>query len=364
MITLYTVTLTVACCVAVAFVIASERRTRAVDAQGPDAQWVTTSTLAVLAASCATLSTLAYAMAGPNDENLMPLVIGDISMPLSIGLILAAVRRAAGKRRTFASVSVTLSIAVGATTLLLSPDTGQSVKLIVLAALSILTALSCVRTTLPPLGARLIGVTLAVYAAYCLARFAVPFFTDADQLSVRYVFGRGASTVVAAIAVGLVAWGTIVIIRRAQAPEPTSIVSSQTLTNWIEALLAQRDVVLAVTVSVPALPLHRAAFGRAWAHAIAAAVTRASTTVLPTGSVIGNVAPGVVVALQFSATLDIDVIRGQLQDAYEGMLPASAPADPPDLEIEQLSIFSVADVRRFTRQARIAARRAMTSQGV
>lgn len=362
MITLYTVTLTVACCVAVAFVIASERRTQAVDGQGPDAQWVTTSTLAVLAASCATLSTLAYAMAGPNDENLMPLVIGDVTMPLAIGLILAAVRRAAGKRRTFASVSVTLSVAVGATTLLLSPEAGQSVKLIVLAVLSILTVLSCVRTTLPPLGVWLIGATLSVYAAYCVARFAVPFFMDEPY--VRYVFGRGASTVVAAVAVGLVAWGTIVIIRRAQAPEPTSIVSNETLTNWIEALLAQRSVVLAVTVSVPALPLHRAAFGRAWAHAIAAAVTRASTTVLPTGSVVGNVAPGVVVALQFSATFDIDAIRAQLQEAYERMLPPSAPTDPPDLEVQQLSIFSVADVRRFTRHARITARRAMTSQGV
>jgi hypothetical protein len=364
MITLYTVTLTVACCVAVAFVIASERRTRAVDGQGPDAQWVTTSTLAVLAASCATLSTLAYAMAGPNDENLMPLVIGDVTMPLAIGLILAAVRRAAGRRHTLAIVSVTLSIAVGATTLLLSPEAGQAVKLIVLAVLSILTVFSCVRTTLPPLGAWLIGATMAVYAAYCVARFAVPLFVDADQVYVRYVFGRGPSTVVAAVAVGLVAWGTIVIIRRAQAPEPTSIVSNETLTNWIEALLAQRSVVLAVTVSVPALPLHRAAFGRAWAHAIAAAVTRASTTVLPTGSVVGNVAPGVVVALQFSATFDIEVIRAQLQEAYERMLPPSAPTDPPDLEVQQLSIFSVADVRRFTRQARIAARRAMTSQGV
>ena len=93
MITLYTVTLTVACCVAVALVVASERRQRSADSH-----WATTSTLAVLAASCATLSTLAYAMAGPNDENLMPLVIGDVSMPLSIGLILAALRRAAGRR--------------------------------------------------------------------------------------------------------------------------------------------------------------------------------------------------------------------------------------------------------------------------
>ena len=60
MITLYTVTLTVACCVAVALAVVFERR-----AKSSDAQWVTPATLAVLAASCATLSTLAYAMSGP-----------------------------------------------------------------------------------------------------------------------------------------------------------------------------------------------------------------------------------------------------------------------------------------------------------
>ncbi len=160
MITLYTVTLTVACCVAVALVVVFERR-----AKSADAQWVTTSTLAVLAASCATLSTLAYAMAGPDDENLLPLVIGDVSMPLSIGLILAAVRRAAGRRRTLAILAVTLSVAVGATTLLLSPDTGQTVKLLVLAMLSGLTALSCLRSPIPALGAWLVGLTMAAYGA-------------------------------------------------------------------------------------------------------------------------------------------------------------------------------------------------------
>src|SRR6187431_2773901 len=169
MITLYTVTLTVACCVAVALVVVTERRTRTADAR-----WATTSTFAVLAASCATLSSLAYAMSGPDGENLMPLVIGDVSMPLSIGLILAAVRRAAGRKRTLVILSVTLSIAVGATTLLLSPDAGQAVKLLVLAVLSALTALACLRSPLPPLGAWLVGATMSTYGVYCALRFGLP----------------------------------------------------------------------------------------------------------------------------------------------------------------------------------------------
>jgi len=359
MITLYTVTLTVACCVAVALVVVSERRTRTADTN-----WVTTSTFAVLAASCATLSSLAYAMSGPDGENLMPLVIGDVSMPLSIGLILAAVRRAAGRKRTLVILSVTLSIAVGATTLLISPDAGQAVKLLVLAVLSGLTAVSCLRSPIPPLGAWLVGLTMATYGVYCALRFGLPLLIGADHRYVRFAFERGPSTIAAAIAVALVAWGMIVIIRRSHAPEPTQIVTNATLTNWIEALLAQRDVVLAVTISVPALPLHRAAFGRPWAQAIDTAVTRAAGEVMTAGSVIGRVAPGVLVALQFATTFDLAVTRTQLQESYERMLPPSAPTDPPDLEVRQLRITSVADVRRFTRHARTAARRAMASQGV
>ena len=364
MITLYTVTLTVACCVAVALVVVSERRTRSADPHSSEPRSVTTSTFALLAASCATLSTLAYAMAGPNDENLMPLVIGDVSMPLSIGLILAAVRRAAGKRRTLAILSVTLSVAVGATTLMLSPDTGQTVKLLVLAMLSSLTALSCLRSPIPALGAWLVGLTMAGYGLYCALRFGIPLVLGQQHPYVQYGFTRGPSTIAAAVAVGLVAWGMIVIIRRSQAPEATPIVSNETLTNWIEALLAQRNVVLAITISVPALPLHRAAFGRAWAQAISTAVTQAAGTVLPAGSVIGRVAPGVIVALQFTTNFDLAVIRGLVQESYERMLPPSAPTDPPDLEIQQLSITSAADVRRFARRARTAARHAMTSQGM
>jgi len=359
MITLYTVTLTVACCAAVALAVVFERR-----AKSSDGQWVTPATLAVLAGSCATLSTLAYAMSGPGDPNLLPLVIGDVSMPLSIGLALAAVRRAAGRRRTFAILAVTLSVAVGATTLLLSPDTGQTVKLLVLAMLSGLTALSCLRSPIPALGAWLVGLTTAAYGLYCALRFGVPLVVGPEHPTVQLAFDRGMSTIVATVAVGLVAAGLIVIVRRSQAPESTAVVSTETLTNWIEALLAQRNVVLAITISVPALPLHRVAFGRAWANSIASAATEAAAAVLPTGSVIGRVAPGVLVALQFTTTFDLATVRARLVQSYERMLPPSAPTDPPDLEIQQLNLTSASDVRRFARHARLTARRAMTSQGV
>lgn len=359
MITLYTVTLTVACCVAVALVIVSERRARSAD--GP---WASASTLSVLGASSATLSTLAYAMSGPEDDHLIPLLIGDVSMPLSIGLILAAVRVAGRMPRTFLIFSSTVSVAVGATTLLLSPETGQAVKLVALALLSLLTVFSCVRGSLPVLGAWLVGATLTVYAAYCLVRFGASLLQVDLHPYIETGLSRSVATIVAAVAVGMVAWGMIVIIRRGQGPEPTAVVTNETLTNWIEALLAQRSVVLAITVTVPALPLHRAAFGRAWAQAIATAVTRATADVLPTGSVIGRAAPGSLVALQFGTNVDLDAIRSGLQETFEMLLPSPAPTDPPDLEVEQLNITAVSDVRRFARRARSAARRVLNSQGV
>jgi hypothetical protein len=358
MVTLYTVTLTVACCVAVALAVASERRGRSADSS-----WMTASTLAVLAASCATLSTLAYAMSGPNDENLLPLVIGDVSMPLAVGLLLATVRRSAGERRSFLSLTLVVSFAVGATTVLLSPAAGQAAKLLALALLSLLTALTCLRSRLPRLGALLIGLTMAAYAAYCLLRFALPLALGPDH-RYAFAFDRAASTIVAAVAVGLVAWGTITIIRRSPASETSAIVSSETLTNWIDALLAQRRSVAAVAVSAPALPLHRAAFGRSWANDITHAVTEATEKGMPTGSVIGRVAPGVLVALQFGPTVDLEATRSSLQHAYERALPQPAPTEAPDLEVELLSLTSVADLRLFARRARSAARHAMTSQGV
>ena len=264
MITLYTVTLTVACCVAVALVVVSERRTRTADAR-----WATTSTFAVLAASCATLSSLAYAMSGPDGENLMPLVIGDVSMPLSIGLILAAVRRAAGRKRTLVILSVTLSIAVGRNHAAGLARCGPGGE-----AAGARRAQRPDRAGLPaqsPPPARSVagrGDDGDCTGSTARCASAVPLVIGTDHRYVRFAFERGPSTIAAAIAVALVAWGMIVIIRRSQAPEPTAIVSNATLTNWIEALLAQRDVVLAVTISVPALPLHRAAFGRPWAQAI------------------------------------------------------------------------------------------------
>jgi hypothetical protein len=356
MITLYTITLTVACCVAVALVLGSERRRNA------EQSWLTTSTLAVLAASCATLSTLAYAMTGPDDANLVPLVIGDITMPLCIGLIVAAMRRASGRRNTFALPVLVLSLGVGAVTLFVSIETGQLVKLMMLALFSLAAAASCLWGGLPAVGARLVGGSLLFYGLYCILRLVAPSIWGPDSPAVQDFLSRGPSTIVAAIVVALVAWGTILIIRRANADDTASIVTSDALTDWIGALLVQSSQVSAVGVSVPDLPLHRAAFGRAWAQAVATAVDRGVRAAAPVGSVVGKVAPAALVALQFGSAVEFEELRTRLQESYEGMLPRVAPTDAPELLIEPLLITSEADLRRYARRTRSTARRAMTSQ--
>jgi hypothetical protein len=355
MITLYTITLTVACCAALALVLGTERR-RATES------WASTSTLAVLAACCATLSTLAYAMAGPDSENLVPLIIGDVTMPLCIGLAVAAMRRAGGHRASWALPAVVVSIGVGAVTLFASADVGQIVKLVVLALFCLSGTVTCLRSDLPARGARLVSGGLLFYGLYSILRLIAPMVWHPESEIVTDYLGRGTSTAAAAASVAVVTWGAIIVIRRSHSDETASIVTSDALTDWIGALLVQSPSVSAVAVSVPDLPLHRAAFGRAWAQAVTVAVDRGVRAATPVGSVVGKVGPGALVALQFGSAVEFDDLRTRLQESYEGMLPRTAPTDPPDLRIESLVITSEADLRRFARRTRGAARRAMSFQ--
>lgn len=360
MVTLYTIILALACCVAVALAIRSEWRGRTAESS-----WITPSTLALLAATCATQATLAYAMSGPSDENLFPLLIGDVSMPLSIGLLLGVVRVAAGKKQTLAVYCVVISLGVGATTLLASPEAGQAAKLLVLTVFSWMTAFTCLRERLPRRAAWLIGISTALYGTYCLLRFSSPLLVgdEAAAAIVGIVFARGTATIVAAALVAVIAWGVIDLIGQSQTSEPTSVVSREALTNWIGALLAQRSEVAAVAVSVPDLALHRAAFGRVWAQTIVSALGDATRAGMPPGSIVGRVTPGVLVALLFSPVVDLPAIQSRLQESYTAALPATRPTEPPDLRVELLSFSTVADLRRFARQSATSARDPVSSQG-
>lgn len=358
MVTLYTITLTVACCLAVVLVLGAERR------RTDESSWLTPSTLAVLSASCATLSTLAYAMAGPAGSNPIPLIIGDVTMPLAIGLIAAAMRRAAGRRHSYALLFLIVSAAVGAVTLLVSVDAGTSTKLAVLALFSFVVAVTCFRGPLPVLGSRLIGFSVLFYGAYCLVRLAGPPVWGADSAVVRLTLTQGPATIVAAVMVAIVAWGSILVIRRINAGDNGAIVTHEALSDWIGALLAHNPSVTAIAVSVPDLSLHRAAFGRGWAQSISTAIDRAMRSAMPVGSVVGKVGAGAVVALQFGSAVEFDELQARIQQSFDGMLPRTAPTDPPDLTIEPLTITTEADVRRYARRARATARRAMSFQGV
>lgn len=358
MVTLYTITLTVACCIAVALLVVGDRRARA-----GGASWVTTSTLAVFTACAATLSTLAYAMAGPNSDNLLPLVIGDVTMPLAVGLLVATLRRAAGRRRSLASSALVISLAVGAMTLFVSIEAGYAAKLIVLALFGFTATITCVRAGFAPLCSWLVGGTTALYAAYSLLRLVGPIVAG-DDPTMQAAVGLETATIVAAIAVGAISVGVILIIRRSDAPEPSPVVSSEALTDWIGALLSQRSAFAAIATSVPDISLHRAAFGRPWAQAITEAVTRATVAAMPSGSVVGHANSDVLVAIQFGQALDLEMFRARLQEGYEHLLPRWAPTDPPDLQVETVQVTHPSDIRRYARRMRTATRRAAALQGM
>jgi hypothetical protein len=360
MVTVYTIALTVACCLAVVLVISSERRSRPVDSS-----WVTTSTLALLAAASATLSTLAYAISGPNDEYLLPLVIGDVTQPLSVGLLAACVRRASGTphNQTWAVYFLLLSLGVGAVTVWVSPAWGTDVKLVALAAFSVIGAVACWRgrARLAPLGAALVGGPLLVYAAYCVARLiSLRLSAPVDPL-VLTVFGRGMATIIAAATVAVIALGVILILRGSQGDTRSTLVSDQELKNWVEALLVSNTSVTAIGVSVPDILLHRIAFGRPWAMSVLAAAMRATVESVPASSIVAQVTPEAFVALRFGdgdGNIDIDVTRARMREVYAESIPPAPPTRPPELVVEALLLSTSADVRRFARNSRARTRAA------
>lgn len=358
MITLYTIALTIACCAALAIVIGADRR------QGtPVVQRgrLTAASLAGLAASCAILSTLAYAMSGPNDENLLPLFVGDVTMPMSLGLLAAAMERAArrGGVRATAIVAGVISLGVGTVTLVVGPEAGQSAKLAVLGLFSALTVFICVRGDLPRRGAILVGASTGVYGVYCLLRLLVPFLSSADYPLAVLLLSRGPSTIVAAIVIVLTAWGVILVLRGSGSESTSTILSSRDLVKASRGLGVDRHEVEALSVTVPDLPLHRVAFSRAWAHALALAVSDTVRSVAKEGDVIGEVAPGSLVVLSSDAMADLEAVQSSLQEGFAARLPPDAPTEPPEVRVERLTIHSSDDLRRHRSRTRSAARRAI-----
>lgn len=347
-VTLYTLALTIACCIAVAAVLTFDRRGRT---DPTWATWATTSTFAVLAASCATLSTLAYAISGPGDDNPVALVIGDISMPLCLGLLLATMRRAAGHRRTFIVFSIVISTAVGLVTLLGGVDLGLTVKLIALALFSGLIVVTCVRGPLPRLGAHLVGWSLGAYGLYCLVRAVAPT-----------LLGQGLSSLVAAVVIVLVVIGVVTIIRRAGRGGSDGVLSLPALTRAVGERTAAGAVLPATAITMPDLPLHRGAYGRAWAQALHASLSRAALQSLPPGSTVGEIAPGVLVALSDPGTEPADPpTPAALRAAMS--VPDPAPADVPELQLDPLPLHGPADLDRYARLMRRTTRDATTRSG-
>lgn len=358
MVTVYTIGLTVALCAAVALTIAIENRAGTAPGAG-----TAPSRLSILAASFATLSTLTYLMAGPDHVNLFSFAISNTAAPLSAAFLAAALRALAG-RRTYLVPSIVLCVGAGVVTATVSPDAGFTTKLIVSTLLAAFAAISCATSDVPRTGRALVSASMSVYAAYTGAQAFVPLIWGPDAPGVQATLSIGPSLLVAGVCVAGVTAGTVMIIKPPAAVDSVRVVNGRALTDWVAALLTQGSSVTAVTVSTPDLPLHRVAFGRRWTAAISRAVDDAVLSAMPVGSIVGRVAPGALVALQFGTAVAFDELRSRIEASYGERMPRAAPAEAPEPVIEPLIITAEADLQRYARRARATARRAMSAQGV
>lgn len=355
---LYTLTLTLACLVAVTVAVGAERAQR----RG-DSSRAFSLTLLSLAPFCATLSTVAYATAGAANDARMPLVIGDISMPLAVGVFWAGLRRADGKSASWAQIAVGISLLVGVLTLAVSPEAGQTAKLLALALFSALCVLECARGAMPRRARWVIGASTGLFGIYCLVRAA----SSVEDQTTGVWLGTAPSLVVAAITVAAVTVGVMFLYRGMPGARATTITSSRVFTKSVRAALrpgnsaatpaatAAATPVRVLVVSIADFSLQRAAFGMIWARALEDALQAAVAAVTPPATTFGAIARGAIVALP-APTAD-DALADVIQEAFARGLSDATPIDIPDLTVQYVELSSLADLAALSRRLRVALRR-------
>ncbi|WP_133177875.1 hypothetical protein [Microbacterium testaceum] len=153
---------------------------------------------------------------------ILPLVLGDVAMVLSPALLAVAVAVLDGRRARVTSaavLAVTLIVAIVTATVPLPAS--LAVKALALAVTSGACAWACARARIEPYGPlRVIGITTAVFALYCVARVAVGLAAGWDSGLFRAGFSFAPATVLGGVAVIVV--GAAVIRLRFAAPSPPS----------------------------------------------------------------------------------------------------------------------------------------------
>lgn len=318
--------------------------------------------LAGIAAFAALLSTLGYVIAGNAPRSSMPLVIADTTMPLAIGLLWAAMRRARGATQSVLPALIVPSALVGVTTLWISPDAGQYAKLGVLFLFSGLTAWECFRPGIPrSLGRSVVGVATGIYGVYCLVRLVGTAVLGVESPVYEVALATAPSGIVGAVVTAACAYGvTRIALDDGIARGPKRILGVRAFRTAAAirfALSSPRSVVL---ISILDLSLHRTAYGRSWTREVFAALLEAVDAAFPADVVIGRVRPGIFAAMATSFEVD-EGVEDDVRALFAEGLELRGVRYRPDLSVQQVTLRSVAEIVRAARPASRVERRSRST---
>ncbi|MFJ4036567.1 hypothetical protein ACIPVB_00660 [Microbacterium sp. NPDC090007] len=140
-----------------------------------------------------------YAAAG----GILPLVLGDVAMVLAPSLLVMAVATLDGRSvRTMSAAALSLSLIVAIVTAVVPLPGSLVVKALALAVACGVCAWVCARARIEPFGPiRVICVTTAAFALYCVARVAVGVVAGWESVLYRVAFSFAPATVLGGVAV-------------------------------------------------------------------------------------------------------------------------------------------------------------------
>jgi hypothetical protein len=218
---------------------------------------------ATAAATAALFSSLLYLLYFSFEPFVWTLALGDMSMVWGPGFLWVALGALNGRRRWQVWLVLAAGAAVAAVTLTTPEDTSSSVKIAVLVAACIAgTVEACLRPARSLRGILWIGVTLAVYGAYCVGRLVTAAVGGTRTGPYATYFSTDVTTIVGVMAVVLVAYG---VVRAARDPRLEVRAQEQSVRDRLVAhardLIAPGATVVWRDVSLQELSLIRDSFG-------------------------------------------------------------------------------------------------------
>ncbi|MFT4212585.1 MAG: hypothetical protein QM626_12035, partial [Microbacterium sp.] len=237
-----------------------------------------------VAAITALLCAVMY-LADYNGASGLPLVIANGSMVLAPAMIWVAMSRAGGRSPLAVVVALSLTAVAAAATALAPGVVAGAVKV---GALLVVCALAAAETCRSPVaglrGARLIRAVMIGYAAFCALRMAISAAFGFAPAYAAWGAMTQLTTLLGVLAVVLSGAGTWLMAAHLGDADAHRAPGRDEIREWVRTRLEAGEPVVLFTLSLPDLPLIRAAHGAARAESIQAALRRAAVDVAPAGA--------------------------------------------------------------------------------